>query len=49
MAKSTSEKVTRIGVFNALNDRGYLGYDSTLKELQELKRQPMKTRSLKPI
>ncbi len=38
--QSTSEKVTRIGVFNALNDRGYLGYDSTLKELQELKRQP---------
>ena len=38
--KTRVEQVTRIGVFNALGQNGYLTFDSGLKELQELKRQP---------
>lgn len=38
--QTQQEKVTRIGVFNALGSQGYLTFDGRLKELQELKRQP---------
>jgi biopolymer transport protein ExbB len=41
--QTQQEKVTRVGIFNALSAQGYLTFDSHLKELQELKRQPDQT------
>ena len=38
--QTVEQEVTRIGVFNALNSEGYLNFDSRLKELQQLPRQP---------
>lgn len=38
--KPQTQTVTRIGVFNAVDGRGYLSYDSELQQLGELGRQP---------
>lgn len=38
--ENEQQQVTRIGVFNAISDQGYLVYDAELKELQQLNRQP---------
>lgn len=41
--ESETQPVTRVGVFNAIGPKGYLTFDSELKELQELNRQPKST------
>lgn len=38
--QTQEQQVVRIGLFNALGSDGYLTFDSGLKELQQLKRQP---------
>ncbi|MCA6061055.1 MotA/TolQ/ExbB proton channel family protein [Thalassolituus sp. ST750PaO-4] len=38
--KPQKRSVTRLGVFNAVDDSGYLAYDAELKQLQMLGRQP---------
>jgi len=38
--KPQTRNVTRLGVFNAVDDSGYLAYDAELKQLQMLGRQP---------
>lgn len=38
--KPQTQTVTRIGVFNAVDDQGYLSYDPELQQLGELGRQP---------
>ena len=38
--KPQTQTVTRIGVFNAVDDQGYLSYDPELRQLGELGRQP---------
>jgi biopolymer transport protein ExbB len=38
--KPQLQTVTRIGVFNAVNEQGYLSYDPQLKQLGEMGRQP---------
>lgn len=38
--ENEQQQVTRVGVFNAVSDKGYLVYDAELKELQQLGRQP---------
>lgn len=42
--ESEQQRVTRIGVFNAVSQQGYLTYDADLKELQQLGRQPESTK-----
>ncbi|MBT12395.1 MAG: flagellar motor protein MotA [Oceanospirillaceae bacterium] len=36
----TLQEVTRLGIFNAINEEGYLAFDSDLKSLRELGGQP---------
>ena len=38
--ETVSQEVTRLGIFNAINEEGYLAFDSDLKSLRELGGQP---------
>lgn len=41
---TVQQEVTRIGVFNAINEQGYLSFDTELKVLQALGHQPKEAR-----
>lgn len=38
--ENETQTITRLGVFNAISDQGYLVYDADLKQLQQLGKQP---------